>query len=89
MRGEREIPPRRRFGVGNWYKTPMALMLFCPRCDASTELRGTMDAWYLTWCPECERLWRLEVHSLLEDEPDTAAVSPSARRTRARARPPT
>jgi hypothetical protein len=47
-----------------------------------------MDAWYLTWCPECERLWRLEVHSLLDDEPDTAvAASPALRRTRVRARP--
>jgi len=89
MRVDEEIPDPPPLRVGNWYKTPMALMLFCPRCEASTELRGTMDAWYLTWCPECERLWRLEVHSLLDDQPDTAgAAAPSARRARARARPP-
>jgi Zn-finger nucleic acid-binding protein len=41
-------------------------MLICPKCEGSTELRGTMDSWYLTWCPECERLWRLELWSLLE-----------------------
>jgi Zn-finger nucleic acid-binding protein len=48
----------------------MALMLICPKCEASTELRGTMDSCYLTWCPECERLWRLELWSLL-DRKDT------------------
>jgi len=24
-----------------------------------------MDAWYITWCPACERLWRLELWSLV------------------------
>lgn len=24
-----------------------------------------MDAYYLTWCPDCERLWRLELWTLL------------------------
>jgi hypothetical protein len=24
-----------------------------------------MDAYYLTWCPACERLWRLELWTLL------------------------
>jgi hypothetical protein len=24
-----------------------------------------MDSWYLTWCPACERLWRVEFWSLL------------------------
>jgi hypothetical protein len=26
-----------------------------------------MDAWYITWCPSCERLWRLELWSLVHD----------------------
>ena len=46
-------------------QTPMAVMLNCPKCQAETELRGTMDAYYLTWCPQCERLWRLELWTLL------------------------
>lgn len=74
--GARKRPVR----VGNPYGIPMALMLICPKCEASTELRGTMDAWYLTWCPECERLWRLEVRSLLNDKP--AEPWPPARRAR-------
>ena len=53
------------FRVGNPYKTLMAVMLICPKCQADTELRGTMDAYYLTWCPTCERLWRLEVWTLV------------------------
>jgi len=24
-----------------------------------------MDAWYITWCPKCERLWRLELWKLI------------------------
>jgi hypothetical protein len=50
----------------------MAVMLICPKCQAHTELRGAMDAYYLTWCPACARLWRLEVWTLLNDaaEPD-------------------
>lgn len=40
-------------------------MLICPKCRADTELRGTMDAYYLTWCPDCERLWRLELWTLM------------------------
>jgi hypothetical protein len=24
-----------------------------------------MDAYYLTWCPDCGRLWRLELWTLL------------------------
>jgi hypothetical protein len=27
-----------------------------------------MDAWYLTWCPECERIWRIGLWTLLDDE---------------------
>jgi len=65
MRLLREFPPARRICVGNSYKTPMAVMLICPKCRADTELRGTLDAYYLTWCPECERLWRLEVWTLV------------------------
>ena len=63
----------------------MALMLFCPHCDGSTELRGTMDAWYLTWCPECERLWRIDVRSLLEDH-DAAPAGPAMEAQRSRSR---
>jgi hypothetical protein len=51
--------------VGNPYKTTMGVTLICPKCQGDTELRGTMDVWYLTWCPECERLWRLELWTLL------------------------
>jgi hypothetical protein len=27
-----------------------------------------MDAYYLTWCPDCERLWRLELWTLINAE---------------------
>ena len=70
-------------------QTIMSLMLNCPKCDGATELRGTMDAWYMTWCPDCERLWRVELHSLLDDKPDVSAEQTSARRTRSRVRPST
>jgi hypothetical protein len=43
----------------------MPVMLNCPHCEGETELRGTMDAWYITWCPVCERLWRLELWKLI------------------------
>ena len=43
----------------------MAVMLNCPKCQTDTDLRGTIDAYYLTWCPVCERLWRLEVWTLV------------------------
>ena len=43
----------------------MPVMLNCPHCGGDTELRGTMDAWYITWCPACERLWRLELWKLI------------------------
>jgi hypothetical protein len=46
----------------------MAVMLICPKCEGETELRGAIDAYYLTWCPACERLWRLEIWSLLNTE---------------------
>jgi hypothetical protein len=46
----------------------MAVTLICPKCQASTELRGMMDAWYLTWCPDCERLWRVGMWTLLDTE---------------------
>ena len=54
--------------VGFPYKTTMGMTLICPRCQGETELRGTMDAWYLTWCPACERIWRVELWTLLHDE---------------------
>ena len=46
-------------------QTSMPVTLICPRCEGDTELRGTMDAWYITWCPACERLWRFELWSLV------------------------
>ena len=41
------------------------MTLICPKCQAGTELRGTMDAYYLTWCRECARLWRIELWTLV------------------------
>jgi len=67
----------------------MSLMLNCPKCGGATELRGTMDVWYLTWCPECERLWRLDLRSLLDATPAAEQTPPSIRRPRSRDRPPT
>jgi hypothetical protein len=47
------------------------MTLICPKCRAGTELRGTMDAYYLTWCGECSRLWRIELWTLVHtDEPE-------------------
>jgi hypothetical protein len=43
----------------------MSVMLICPKCQAETELRGAMDAYYLTWCPSCARLWRIELWTLV------------------------
>ena len=43
----------------------MAVMLICPKCRADTELRGTMDAYYLMWCADCQRLWRVELWTLM------------------------
>ena len=66
-------------------QTAMAVMLICPRCQGDTELRGTMDAWYLTWCPACERLWRLEFWSLVNTtEPPELKLPSIAREKRGR-----
>ena len=65
MRGFRQFVNAAVRPVANQYKKTMAVMLICPKCRADTELRGTMDAYYLTWCPECERLWRLELWTLM------------------------
>jgi hypothetical protein len=54
----------------------MSVRLTCPKCQGGTELRGTMDAWYLTWCPECERIWRIGLWTLLDD--DTREAVPPA-----------
>jgi len=27
-----------------------------------------MDAWYITWCPACERLWRIELWNLVHQD---------------------
>ena len=59
------IPARGRIPRREYVQKTMAVMLICPKCRADTELRGTMDAYYLTWCPDCERLWRLEVWTLV------------------------
>ena len=60
----------------------MSLTLICPKCQGGTELRGTMDAWYLTWCPSCARLWRVELWTLLDhgDSQDPEPTPPRARR---------
>jgi len=47
------------------------MTLICPKCQAGTELRGTMDVYYWTWCRECSRLWRIELWTLVHtEEPD-------------------
>src|SRR5947208_11540603 len=88
MRGSRYYARATPVRVVNWYNPTMSVTLICPKCEGSTELRGTMDHWYLTWCPECERLWRLELRTLLRDDEPTEPL-PAARRTRSRARPST
>jgi hypothetical protein len=71
MRVLPESPACGRFRVGNAYRNPMAVKLICPKCQRNTELRGTMDAYYLTWCPDCQRLWRVELWTLFHaDEPE-------------------
>jgi hypothetical protein len=51
-------------------QTGKTMTLICPKCQGGTELRGTMDAYYLTWCRECARLWRIELWTLVHaDEP--------------------
>lgn len=58
----------------------MAMTLICPKCKAGTELRGMMDAYYLTWCGECTRLWRIEWWTVVHtDEPDRKIPWASAR----------
>jgi hypothetical protein len=69
MRRGLRMPSAGRIRVGFPYKNIMAVTLICPKCQASTELRGMMDAWYLTWCPDCERLWRVGMWTLLDTEP--------------------
>lgn len=59
------IPAGGRISRRECVQKTMAVMLICPKCRADTELRGTMDAYYLTWCPDCERLWRVELWTLL------------------------
>ena len=58
-----EAGPRREL-----VQNAMPVLLNCPHCDGETELRGTMDVWYLTWCPACERLWRLELWKLVHGD---------------------
>jgi ribosomal protein L37AE/L43A len=69
MRRRLWTPLSARNCVGFPYKIIMAVTLICPKCQASTELRGMMDVWYLTWCPDCERLWRVGMWTLLDTEP--------------------
>jgi hypothetical protein len=91
MRQHADVGRKAQFRVVNSYKATMSLMLICPQCEGHTELRGTMGSWYLTWCPDCERLWRLEWRTLLDDPEwrKTTRPAPSARRTRSRSRPST
>ena len=71
MRVLAKSPVRTRFRVGFSYKTRVPMTLICPKCQAGTELRGTMDVYYLTWCRDCARLWRIELWTLVhEDEPN-------------------
>ena len=63
------MPSAGPYRVGFPYKINMTVTLICPKCQAGTELRGMMDAWYLTWCPDCERLWRVGMWTLLDTEP--------------------
>jgi hypothetical protein len=53
----------------------MGVRLTCPKCGGETELRGTMDAWYMTWCPECERIWRFELWTLIRKEDEDQKVT--------------
>src|SRR3954463_10318847 len=70
----------------------MAVTLICPKCQNGTELRGTLDAYYLTWCPECERLWRFELWTLVHGTEQKSKrpwlTSREGPRRRHRARPP-
>jgi hypothetical protein len=45
-----------------------------------------IDEWYLTWCPECERLWRVDLRTLLETDAPAAAdaAATAARRMHSR-----
>ena len=64
-------PAMRGFRVGNAVQKAHGCDVDLSEVPAAdTELRGTMDAYYLTWCPDCERLWRLELWTLVNaDEP--------------------
>ena len=68
MRHTGETRDASRVRVGFPYKATMGVTLICPKCQGETELRGTMDAWYMTWCPACERIWRLELWTLIHEE---------------------
>jgi hypothetical protein len=57
-----------RFRVAFPYKAYVPMTLICPKCQAATELRGTMDIYYWTWCRECSRLWRIELWTLVHTE---------------------
>ena len=71
MRQTLKTVMRSRFRVGFPYKLRVPMTLICPKCQAGTELRGTMDVYYLTWCRECARLWRIEWWTLVHaDEPN-------------------
>jgi hypothetical protein len=68
MREEQKSRGRSWFRVGFSYKTWVPMTLICPKCQAGTELRGTMDAYYLTWCRDCARLWRIELWTLVHSD---------------------
>ena len=79
MREGRKEPPAPVAASGFRTTSVMSVTLICPRCQGGTELRGTMDAWYLTWCPECERIWRIGLWTLLDDDETKDAARQSSR----------
>src|SRR5205823_14460401 len=68
MRAGLRMPSADRNRVGFPYKISMAVTLICPKCQASTELRGMMDAWYRTRWPDCEGPRRDGMWTLFETE---------------------
>jgi hypothetical protein len=71
MRIIRQMPDLRPVSRRVFVQSAMPVTLICPKCKAGTELRGMMDAYYLTWCDACTRLWRVELWTLVHtDEPE-------------------
>jgi hypothetical protein len=68
MRAVPKSRARGQFRVRFPYKAWAIMTLICPKCQGGTELRGTMDAYYFTWCRECARLWRIELWTLVHGD---------------------